>query len=325
MSPFLVVSPLCSLTVMSSHRSLQCALCTSSNLSHLIVPYIVPFVQPPINAMSPFLVVCPLCSLTVMSSHRSLRCALCTCSHLSHLIVPYIVPFVQPPINAMSPFLVVSPLCSLTVMSSHRSLRCALCTCSHLSHLIVPYIVPFVQPPINAMSPFLVVCPLCSLTVMSSHHSLQCALYATSNSCHLIVLYGVPFVLRRSLHCTLSDHGARVVLLLQIGEKLGKIEVEKQQAVDNEDYDAAKLMKVQMEELRQVAYSNSHVQSLIDRPDVVGDWLTDQICRGGDIVVVVVICCLSVVVLYRMVSYCFCVVSHCIVSYYRMMMFCEWH
>lgn len=50
----------------------------------------------------------------------------------------------------------------------------------------------------------------------------------------------------------------------QVGEKLGKYEVEKRQAVENEDYDKAKLKKVQMDEYRQQVYEHLQIGDLVD-------------------------------------------------------------
>ena len=50
----------------------------------------------------------------------------------------------------------------------------------------------------------------------------------------------------------------------QVGEKLGKFEVEKRQAVENEDYDKAKLKKVHMDEYRIQVYKDLHVHNLLE-------------------------------------------------------------
>ena len=49
-----------------------------------------------------------------------------------------------------------------------------------------------------------------------------------------------------------------------MGEKLGKFEVEKRQAVENEDYDKAKLKKVHMDEYRIQVYKDLHVHNLLE-------------------------------------------------------------
>ena len=56
--------------------------------------------------------------------------------------------------------------------------------------------------------------------------------------------------------------------LYQVGEKLGKYEVEKRQAVENEDYDKAKLKKVQMEEYRLQMYRELGVPALLQEDPV---------------------------------------------------------
>ena len=48
-----------------------------------------------------------------------------------------------------------------------------------------------------------------------------------------------------------------------MGERLGKFEVEKRQAVENEDYDKAKLKKVQMEEYRLQMYKQLDIHELL--------------------------------------------------------------
>ena len=51
--------------------------------------------------------------------------------------------------------------------------------------------------------------------------------------------------------------------MVQVGEKLGKFEVEKRQAVENEDYDKAKLKKAQMDEYRLQVYKRLELQDLL--------------------------------------------------------------
>ena len=55
-----------------------------------------------------------------------------------------------------------------------------------------------------------------------------------------------------------------MVVVSQVGEKLGKAEVEKRQAIDNEDYDKAKSKKQQMDEYRLLAYEKLRVNDLLD-------------------------------------------------------------
>ena len=50
----------------------------------------------------------------------------------------------------------------------------------------------------------------------------------------------------------------------QVGEKLGKLEVEKRQAVENEDYDKAMLKKVQLDEYRHQSYNSLQLYDLVD-------------------------------------------------------------
>ena len=50
----------------------------------------------------------------------------------------------------------------------------------------------------------------------------------------------------------------------QVGEKLGKFEVEKRQAIESEDYDKAKLKKQQMEEYRDQMYRRLELSDLIE-------------------------------------------------------------
>ncbi|XP_048780572.1 centrosomal protein of 104 kDa-like isoform X3 [Ostrea edulis] len=52
--------------------------------------------------------------------------------------------------------------------------------------------------------------------------------------------------------------------LQKVGEKLGKYEVEKRQAVENEDYDKAKLKKVQMDEYRLQVYKDLNLPDLLE-------------------------------------------------------------
>ena len=68
--------------------------------------------------------------------------------------------------------------------------------------------------------------------------------------------------------CNLKYHKMASFYLLQVGEKLGKYEVEKRQAVENEDYDKAKLKKVQMDEYRLQIYKDLNVQDLLETSGV---------------------------------------------------------
>ncbi|KAK3104885.1 hypothetical protein FSP39_012411 [Pinctada imbricata] len=52
--------------------------------------------------------------------------------------------------------------------------------------------------------------------------------------------------------------------LQKVGEKLGKFEVEKRQAIENEDYDKAKLKKVQMDEYRLQVYKDLNLADLLE-------------------------------------------------------------
>ncbi|XP_052715307.1 centrosomal protein of 104 kDa-like isoform X2 [Crassostrea angulata] len=57
---------------------------------------------------------------------------------------------------------------------------------------------------------------------------------------------------------------AAISELQKVGEKLGKYEVEKRQAVENEDYDKAKLRKVQMDEYRLQVYKELNLPDLLE-------------------------------------------------------------
>lgn len=54
------------------------------------------------------------------------------------------------------------------------------------------------------------------------------------------------------------------IWLFQVGEKLGKFEVEKRQAVETEDYEKAKLKKAQMEEYRVQMYQQLDLEDLLE-------------------------------------------------------------
>ena len=56
--------------------------------------------------------------------------------------------------------------------------------------------------------------------------------------------------------------------LQKVGEKLGKYEAEKRQAVENEDYDKAKLKKIQMDEYRLQVYQELEIQDLLEAAGV---------------------------------------------------------
>ena len=60
--------------------------------------------------------------------------------------------------------------------------------------------------------------------------------------------------------------------LQKVGEKLGKYEVEKRQAVENEDYDKAKLKKIQMDEYRLQVYQELEIQDLLETTGVSTDY-----------------------------------------------------
>ena len=56
--------------------------------------------------------------------------------------------------------------------------------------------------------------------------------------------------------------------IYQVGEKLGKYEVEKRQAVENEDYDKAKALKVKMDEYRLQVYKDYNIHDLLENAGV---------------------------------------------------------
>lgn len=60
--------------------------------------------------------------------------------------------------------------------------------------------------------------------------------------------------------------------MLQVGEKLGKAEVEKRRAIESEDYDRAKVKKQQMDEYRRLAYENLRISQLLDSSVVWHIW-----------------------------------------------------
>ena len=53
-------------------------------------------------------------------------------------------------------------------------------------------------------------------------------------------------------------------IFCQAGEKLGKYDIEKRQAVENEDYDRAKVKKLKMDEYRLQVYKDLDIASLIN-------------------------------------------------------------
>lgn len=59
--------------------------------------------------------------------------------------------------------------------------------------------------------------------------------------------------------------------VLQVGERLGRYEVEKRCAVEKEDYDLAKEKKQQMEQFRSRVYEQLQLHSLVDA-EPVGAW-----------------------------------------------------
>ncbi len=65
----------------------------------------------------------------------------------------------------------------------------------------------------------------------------------------------------KKLKVTIAD-------LQKVGEKLGKYEVEKRQAVENEDYDKAKLKKIQMDEYRLQVYQELEIHDLLETDGV---------------------------------------------------------
>ncbi|KAJ8320817.1 hypothetical protein KUTeg_002404 [Tegillarca granosa] len=52
--------------------------------------------------------------------------------------------------------------------------------------------------------------------------------------------------------------------LQKVGEKLGKLDVEKRQSIENEDYDKAKLKKIQMDEYRLQVYKELNLNDLLE-------------------------------------------------------------
>lgn len=52
--------------------------------------------------------------------------------------------------------------------------------------------------------------------------------------------------------------------ILKAGEKLGKLDIEKEQAVDEEDYDKAHVKKEEMEKLRLQTYERLRISALME-------------------------------------------------------------
>lgn len=59
-----------------------------------------------------------------------------------------------------------------------------------------------------------------------------------------------------------------ISLSKQVGEKLGRMDVEKRQAVENEDYDQARLKKQQIDEYRLQIYKDLDLNDLLELPGV---------------------------------------------------------
>lgn len=83
----------------------------------------------------------------------------------------------------------------------------------------------------------------------------------------------------------MKRQGPRV---LQVGERLGRFEVEKRCAVEREDYDLAKEKKLQMERFRSRVYEQLQRHSLVDAEPVGArprptDPCVLQGCRGAHI------------------------------------------
>lgn len=73
---------------------------------------------------------------------------------------------------------------------------------------------------------------------------------------------------------------AAITELQKVGEKLGKYEVEKRQAVENEDYDKAKLKKVQMDEYRLQVYRDLNLSDLLESSGV-----SISVCAGDYVLI----------------------------------------
>ena len=56
--------------------------------------------------------------------------------------------------------------------------------------------------------------------------------------------------------------------LYKIGERLARYDIEKRQAIDEEDYEKAKLKKVQMQEYRSETYRQLQFNNLLEFVDV---------------------------------------------------------
>lgn len=64
----------------------------------------------------------------------------------------------------------------------------------------------------------------------------------------------------------------------QVGERLGRYEVEKRCAIEKEDYDTAKQKKEQMEEYRLKVYQQLEVHNLLDMGPVSESIIGDPPC-----------------------------------------------
>ena len=56
---------------------------------------------------------------------------------------------------------------------------------------------------------------------------------------------------------------------MQVGERIGRYEVEKRRAIETEDYDLAKVKKIQMDDYRLQIYKQLQLHDLLESSKVI--------------------------------------------------------
>ena len=104
--------------------------------------------------------------------------------------------------------------------------------------------------------------PIIVVLIISNFTVLLCNIYYTNSLCSVSSFFFFFFAEERydfakKLKQAMQD-------LQKVGEKLGKFDVEKRQAVESEDYDKAKLKKIQMDEYRLQVYKQLEIHDLLE-------------------------------------------------------------
>jgi len=83
-----------------------------------------------------------------------------------------------------------------------------------------------------------------------------------------LIVYYFDFIIKAEKYDEAKRLKQAISELYKIGERLARYDIEKRQAIEEEDYEKAKLKKQQMQEYRAETYRQLQMNNLLDFIDV---------------------------------------------------------